>query len=583
MKRLSLLLLSLLGIVLLHAPSARAAVNDFQISKYDIDFTLSRDNDNRSRLTTKETITAVFPQTSQNHGIERYIPKSYDNHPVDIDIQSVLREDGSQWNYTTYDSGDYTVIRIGDADKYVHGSQTFVLSYVQRDVTRYFADGNVDEFYWDTNGTEWRVPIQSLNVSLTLDQGLADLRNGAHTCYQGRYGSNDTCELTVDGLKYTAAATDLSPNENITLAVGFKPQTFTAYKKSLLNILLIGWVIVQILLFIPGILLILFLTVCYHMWGSRRSEVGTIVPEYIPPKDTSVQTAAAVIQSAYGFSAQLIDFAVRHYIKIYETKAKSFWSSAQYEIEIVKPIDDLRDEEREILNDIFGGNTIVGSRINTKSFKNNRTLSMSLLDNPKKLQKLMRESYGLHAKDEIKSKWFKRFAVVCSIGGLVLLSPLFLIIALIALIMSYTLWPLTDKGLALYRYLQGLKMYIEVAEEERLRMMQSPEGAQKVSVDSSDPKQLIKLYERVLSYAVLLGQEKEWNKQLGNYYQSTNTQPDWYAGANLVAFNAAAFSRAMSNLTSSISSSGASFSSSGGSSGGGSSGGGGGGGGGGGW
>lgn len=583
MKRLSLLLLSLASIVLLYAPSAHAAVNDFTISQYDIDFNLSRDGDNHSRLTTKETITAVFPETNQNHGIERYIPKSYDGHPVDLDIQSVTRGDGSEWNYTTYGSGEYTVVRIGDADKYVHGAQTFVLSYTQRDATRYFADTNADEFYWDTNGTQWRVPIQSLNVSLALDEQLSSLRSGSQACYQGQYGSGDKCELTVDGPKYTVTATNLLPGDNITLAVGFKPQTFAAYERSLFSSLLIGWFLLQSLLFIPGIILILFLGVRYHMWAGRRKEVGTIVPEYIPPKDASTQTSAAVIRSNYGFTAQLIDFAVRHYIKIYETKAKSFWSSAEYEIEIVKPIDDLRNEEKEILNDIFSSNTAVGSKINTKSFKNNRTLSTSLMDNPKKLQKLMRESYGLHAKDPVKSAWFKRFAAICGIIGLVLLSPLLLIAALVAFIMSYTLWPLSDKGLALYRYLEGLKMYIEVAEEERLRMMQSPEGAQKVGVDSSDPKQLIKLYERVLPYAVLFGLEKEWNKQLGNYYQSTSTQPDWYTGANFAAFNAVAFSGAMSNLTSSINSSGASYSSSGGSSGGGSSGGGGGGGGGGGW
>ena len=114
-------------------------------------------------------------------------------------------------------------------------------------------------------------------------------------------------------------------------------------------------------------------------------------------------------------------------------------------------------------------------------------------------------------------------------------------------------------------------------------MLQSPEGANKVQVDLSDPKKLVELYEKLLPYAVLFGQEKEWNKRLGDYYQSAGVQPDWYSGANMAAFNAAAFSSAMSNLNTSINSTGAGFSSSGGSSGGGFSGGGGGGGGGGGW
>jgi uncharacterized membrane protein YgcG len=113
-------------------------------------------------------------------------------------------------------------------------------------------------------------------------------------------------------------------------------------------------------------------------------------------------------------------------------------------------------------------------------------------------------------------------------------------------------------------------------------MLQSPEGAQKVGgVDLNDGAQLVKLYERVLPYAVLFNQEKEWTKRIGDYYAKANTSPDWYAG-NAV-FNAAVFSSAISNFSTAASYSSASSSSTGGSSGGGFSGGGGGGGGGGGW
>ena len=112
-------------------------------------------------------------------------------------------------------------------------------------------------------------------------------------------------------------------------------------------------------------------------------------------------------------------------------------------------------------------------------------------------------------------------------------------------------------------------------------MLQSPEGVEKIgSSDPGDPAQLVKLYEKALPYAVLLGQEKEWTKRIGDYYEASDSSPNWYSGNT--AFNAAVFATAMSGFTSSVSATSAS-SSSGGSSGGGSSGGGGGGGGGGGW
>ena len=93
----------------------------------------------------------------------------------------------------------------------------------------------------------------------------------------------------------------------------------------------------------------------------------------------------------------------------------------------------------------------------------------------------------------------------------------------------------------------------------------------------------MKLYEKLLPYAVLLNLETEWAKVLGTYYESLGSQPDWYGGSG--AFNAALFASSMSSLSStsasaysgSSSSSSSGFSGGGGSSGGGGGGGGGGG------
>jgi uncharacterized membrane protein YgcG len=174
-------------------------------------------------------------------------------------------------------------------------------------------------------------------------------------------------------------------------------------------------------------------------------------------------------------------------------------------------------------------------------------------------------------------------STILIILAVVTLSPPLLIAAIIGYAIAYSLWPLTAKGKELEGYLEGLKLYISVAEEERLKMLQSPEGAEKVgSVDTDNAKQLVKLYERVLPYAVLFGQSKEWVRQLGAYYDESSVQPEWYSGNGV--FNAVVFSSAMTSFNSQMTTYGSSeSSSSGGSSGGGFAGGGGGGGGGGGW
>jgi uncharacterized membrane protein YgcG len=139
-----------------------------------------------------------------------------------------------------------------------------------------------------------------------------------------------------------------------------------------------------------------------------------------------------------------------------------------------------------------------------------------------------------------------------------------------------SLRPLTPQGRELFDYLKGLKMYIGLAEVDRIKVLQSPSGAEKVPVNTDDSANMVVLYERVLPYAVLFGQEKEWLKQLGVYYESAQSTPGWYSGTS--AFNAASFASSVGSFASYSNSS--SSSSSSGAGGGGSSGGGGGGGGG---
>jgi uncharacterized membrane protein len=103
----------------------------------------------------------------------------------------------------------------------------------------------------------------------------------------------------------------------------------------------------------------------------------------------------------------------------------------------------------------------------------------------------------------------------------------------------------------------------------------------KKSVNPEDPKQVIKLFEDLLPYAMLFGLEKEWAEQFNNLYTQP---PGWYSG-NMSTFNAIYLANAMSGFNSASSNVFTAPSSSGSSGfgGGGFSGGGGGGGGGGGW
>ena len=135
--------------------------------------------------------------------------------------------------------------------------------------------------------------------------------------------------------------------------------------------------------------------------------------------------------------------------------------------------------------------------------------------------------------------------------------------------------PLSALGADTRDHLRGLEEFIGWAEADRIRMLQSPSGADRVPVDVNDPRQKLDLYEKLLPYAVVFGQEKEWSRQLAVLYTTVGASgPYWFAGTG--GFDASSFSAGIGSLSSAASSS----SSTGGTGGGGSAGGGGGGGGG---
>ncbi len=561
-------------------------VNNFRITNYDIDYTLSKDANNRSVLKTVETITAEFPNYNQNHGLERAIPTKYDGHSVGLTVNSVTDNTGKALEYSTNNQGDMMIMRIGSASKYVQGLNTYKITYTQHDVTRFFADTDRDEWYWDTNGTQWQVPIDMLSVNFKIDEALLDSRVGAMACYRGASGATSTCSIDEIGRgEYSVQVSSLSAGENVTIATGFKPNTFVAYQQTFGEKLMAIWFIAFIITSILAVVLLIGLSIAYSRRSNRNAELKIIVTEYIPPKGTSVLVSSQVITPAGSvFSAQLIDFAVRHFIEIIETKPKSFWKAAEYDIKVITDPIKLLDEEREVLSDMFGSLPKVGARLPLSKLRNSTSYYNRTKDNDKKLKALVEGKYGIREKSPKVSKFFYGWAIAMTVIGVLTLSPIMLLFAGIVALFGYFIRPLTNTGLELRRYLLGLSKYIKAAEAERLKFLQGPDTAQKVgeAVDVNDPGQMVKLYERVLPYAIVFGLEKEWSKRLGEFYETTQTSPNWYSGNT--AFNAVLFSSAINNFSTATSyTSGSSSSSSGGSTGGGSSGGGGGGGGGGGW
>lgn len=591
MKKLIFCLVSIFLLTLCQTGPASANANSFTIKDFQADYYLDKDSSGIATLKTVEKITATFPDYDQNHGIERALPLVYKDASVDLKIESIKNENGEDLKYTTSKLNNNLVIRIGDADKYVRGDNVYVVTYDQSNVIKTVKDkqGEVQEFYWDVNGNDWTQSFSSVTARLHLSDNLKKTLNGNMACYRGSAGSDSECKISNSNDIIAANILDLKPGEGMTIAIGFNKNTFIERGLTLFELL--RRYFFEIVIVIESISLVSFI-IFYIKKGKGSKGRGTIVAEYLPPENVNVATSSVIFGGEPAWiPATYIDLAVRHNIKIINKNEDS-----SYDLEYINS-NQLDDIEASVIKSLFGDNPIVGARYSIKKSSTDLKLAK---DSSVIISRVRELANGSDYYSEVFSTRLKMILILAipsilsivigfafgdsnlSLSQWILWIVMFILIVGGFLILSTK--PLSEKGRELYDYLQGLKLYIKTAEADRIKILQSPQGASRSNVDVNNSEQMIVLYERVLPYAILFGQEKEWTKVIGLYYEQSNKNPDWYSSNTM--FSSVMFCSAMGDFkTSSVSNSyvAPSSSSSGGSSGGGFSGGGGGGGGGGGW
>lgn len=589
-------LLSLLTAVFVLAAAhgnVSADVNNFRFKSFDGEYHISRSTDNVGEMQVTEKLEAEFPNFDQNRGIERAIPKTYKGSDVQLNIISVKKADGSAWSYTTRSENDNLILRIGDPNVFVRGSQTYVISYTVRNVITFYDDYN--ELYWDVNGDAWRQPFESVRARITMDEPIANELRTERKCFTGSFGSTDELcnfndEFDQDGASILVSANEpLRPGENLSFVLTFSNGTFS--KPPLNPLVIAGWILSGILL---GILLpVMTFMFMYRKWqkfGKDPKGKGIIVPEYKPPKGINPLIADVVLtqkRRTLAVSATIMELCVRKHVTIYEkVESKLFGKKTTYELELVSVPSPLNGEQKTLLTKLFP-DLKPGSKADLTALK------QKLYSSVPQMHKQAEESAvsaGYFTQTPTKARGASAvFGVLLIASGIGLLfvpiirvGAIGLVIAGLIKIIFGTIMPArTETGLATKVHLEGLKMYMQLAEADRIQTLQSPKGSEKTPVDTNNKQSVLKVYEQLLPYAILFGIEKDWAKELSALYTEP---PTWYHSNQ--AFNAVLFSQALQNVNSASLNSFSAPSSSGSSGmsgGGGFSGGGGGGGGGGGW
>lgn len=433
--------------------------------------------------------------------------------------------------------------------------KTWTFEYIVHGGIGFFKD--YDELYWNAISEKRDVPVDKVIavVRFPQDVSASELKQ---KLFLGPTGSTDeSMEYSVvDKRTVVYWGDNISPYTNFTVV--------TAFPKSIVQ--KDWWLIISsyLWLIIP---LVTFGFLFWLWWNKGRDPRAkeTIIPQYEPPEGLSPAEMSVVVHERLhtkDISATLIDLACRGYLKIIETEK----SSKDYIFQKQnKTLSDniLKPHEKLVLKGIFGFQEEVNlGDLKEKFYTNIPGIKKALLNQVTQDGYFKENPSSVMAGYVVLGILLIIASIVVTILHLVPFTGLFaLVLAGIMIIIFGQFMPCrTLKGADAKWHAIGFKDYLQVAERFRL--------------DSNvDPK----IFDKYLSYALVLNVAKKWAERFSDIYRES---PDWYVSSyDSGTYSFVYFSINMSNMMDSFSSVlPSSPSSSSGSGGGGSSGGGGGGG-----
>ncbi len=534
MKKLKYLIASLGLLITFAMPAiASADVNNFTVTSFAAEETLTR-QDPQGELHVIERVNVNF--NDFNHGILRAIPKSYKNHSLQLKVIGITSDTGAPTQYSTSTSNGNAVLKIGDANRTITGAQEYTIEYTLRNVISFYKDH--DELYWDVNGDQWQQTFRQVAVTVHLPTDLQQTRKPV--CYAGGYGSAaSNCTISTSDSTIEASTNQpLSPNQTLTYVASFKTgyfqpaswrDTLGEYAASLIKFL------------VPAILLG---GGSFAYWLSKGRDPkgrGVIIPEYDPPdglKPLAVGTINDFKLDNKDITATIIDLAIRGYFKIIETKQQKALrkDTLSYSLQLVKnDLTQLDANEVTLMKALFSqmtvGETVDVSALKNKLYTTSKSLSKTVeadlttagyfRANPLGAGKVL----SVSAVIIFVTIYFVGFALgLPAAAGLIFG-------AVIALVCSAFMAARTAKGVEAREHILGLKMYMNVAEKDRIEKLQGPDA--QYAANAHEPVKTVDLFEKLLPYAMVLGVEKQWAGKFETLYTQP---PTWYSG-NWTTFN----------------------------------------------
>jgi hypothetical protein len=628
----------LLGLLLALPVTAREEIRSFSA-----DITVNTD----ASVAVTETISVNAEGNEIRRGIYRDIPvllagsNGAEIRP-ELDVTAVTR-DGNEEMFRVERMGDFQRIWIGNPDEFIsRGVHTYAITYTMTRAARPFAEH--DELYWNVTGNYWIFPILSARATVRLPDGaiISDLVG-----YTGPVGSTEQAVATrrnSDNVASFQSTRPLAAGEGMTIAVAFNkgivafPTGAGAVAQQLGDL---SGVIIPIL---AAMLAIAYNALAWFRVG-RDPQKGVIIPLFHPPKDFSPPLVHYVHKWGFensgwtALTAAIFDLGVKGLVTIDNSGGSLAITRTGKQ-----PSEALPTGERVLFDYLDSRDTTVIDKSNGVEWAKKRgeftsaikrengslwfktNIGYSILGIVLALVWLV-VMVGMEWLDPvcligsvvlgiaagavlgIISSGFRGFKfrqffallwagaigfniISAFIDGISDFSVNTAAISAVSIALTTTVFAVlmrapTPRGRVVMDQIDGLKLYIETAEKERLNMA----GA---------PPMTVERFERLLPFAIALGVEKPWSDHFEGELSrhavegaDEHYSPNWYRG-NYSSGSAGRSATSMSNAVSAaaasmtaamvaaqpVQASSSGFSSGGG---GGSSGGGGGGGGGGGW
>jgi uncharacterized membrane protein YgcG len=446
-------------------------------------------------LTVNETIVVEAEGRRIRHGIYRDFPTRYTGRfgervQVGFEVFSVSL-DGGAVPWVTQRRSNGVRVRIGDARALVpHGRHEYALTYRATRELGFFADH--DELYWNVTGNGWAFPIDHVSAEVGLPAPVPAARLSAEA-YTGPFGARgrDYTSALRDGGASFETTRGLAPREGLSIVLGF-PKGIV--REPGLRQRLAWWLSDNRGAAIGAAGALLLFAFLFWRWRAvgRDPRAGPKFPRYEPPPGMGPADVRFVDRMVYDdkcLAAALLGLGARGYLKVSEERGGYTVARTGKEVEWLTG-------ERQLVSMLLGpADSITLERKHDPAVQAARDAFRTDL-RLAYAGKLFSRNIGSHA-----------FGIVLTVAAfaamIVLETPLTLLFGIaLAMVLQlvvfrFLLPAYSVAGRKVQDHIEGLRVYLGVAEEDELRRLKAPEQT---------PEEFAKF----LPYALALGVEKTW-------------------------------------------------------------------------